>query len=322
MESPKVFVSHAREDKERFVLGFATRLRSKGIDAWVDRWEMLPGDSLVTKIFEEGIKNAQAMIVVISEHSIGKKWVRAELNAGVVNQIEQTSRLIPVVIGNVNESEMPQSLKDTIWQRITDLHNYDAEFETIVRSIYGQREKPELGDPPAYARLMLDTIPSLNDVDSFIFGLCCEELIQTGTGVNNRIFPQPILERAQAQDIHERNVLDTLEILENRGYIAASKVLGGGIYSLTVPGNAFDEYVRTFVTDCDQLYRAVALKIVNEKSRSGYEIAESTGRPIVIVDHILREMWNSGRIRAMEATGDLLYIHEATPELKRWLRET
>jgi len=80
--------------------------------------------------------------------------------------------------------------------------------------------------------------------------------------------------------------------------------------------------VRTFVTDCDQLYRAVALKIVNEKSRSGYEIAESTGRPIVIVDHILREMWNSGRIRAMEATGDLLYIHEATPELKRWLRET
>ena len=38
--SPKVFVSHAGEDKDRFVLGFATRLRAKGIDAWLDKCEM------------------------------------------------------------------------------------------------------------------------------------------------------------------------------------------------------------------------------------------------------------------------------------------
>ena len=33
MLNPKVFVCHASEDKERFVLGFATRLRERGIDA-------------------------------------------------------------------------------------------------------------------------------------------------------------------------------------------------------------------------------------------------------------------------------------------------
>ncbi|MCQ9427586.1 toll/interleukin-1 receptor domain-containing protein, partial [Pseudomonas sp. LJDD11] len=54
--SPKVFVSHASEDKDRFVLDFAKQLRANGIDAWLDKWEMLPGDSLVTKIFDEGIK--------------------------------------------------------------------------------------------------------------------------------------------------------------------------------------------------------------------------------------------------------------------------
>jgi hypothetical protein len=64
--NPKVFISHASEDKERFVLDFAKKLFDKGIYAWVDKWEMLPGDSLVDKIFEEGIKNAQAVIVVIS----------------------------------------------------------------------------------------------------------------------------------------------------------------------------------------------------------------------------------------------------------------
>lgn len=54
--SRKVFVSHASEDKERFVNEFATKLRVNGIDAWLDKWEMLPGDSLVDKIFEEGFK--------------------------------------------------------------------------------------------------------------------------------------------------------------------------------------------------------------------------------------------------------------------------
>jgi len=320
--NPKVFVSHASEDKERFVLDFATRLRSKGIDAWVDRWEMLPGDSLVTKIFEEGIKNAQAMIVVISEHSIGKKWVRAELNAGVVNQIEQSSRLIPVIIGNVNESEIPQSLRDTLWERITDLANYDVEFERIVRSIYGQRQKPDLGEPPAYTRLTLDAIPGLTDVDSFIFSLCCEELIRTGDTVMDRVLPQPILEKAQEQDIHEQDVLEILEILENRGYVEVRKVLGGSIYSLKVPEYAFDEYVRTVLPDYDAIYRAVALKIVNDGSRSKQEIAQSLDQPTVIIDHILREMWNSKRIRAMGADGGHLFIREATPELTRWLWES
>jgi hypothetical protein len=67
--SPKVFISHATEDKERFVLKFAEALRENGVDAWLDKWEMLPGDSLVDKIFEEGIKSANAFIIVLSSTS-------------------------------------------------------------------------------------------------------------------------------------------------------------------------------------------------------------------------------------------------------------
>lgn len=37
---------------------------------------MLPGDSLVDKIFEEGLKEAQAVIVVLSRISVEKPWVR------------------------------------------------------------------------------------------------------------------------------------------------------------------------------------------------------------------------------------------------------
>jgi hypothetical protein len=76
MKNIKVFLSHASEDKERFVIHFAEKLRLNGIDAWLDKWEMLPGDSLIDKIFEEGIRNADAIIVILSKYSITKKWVK------------------------------------------------------------------------------------------------------------------------------------------------------------------------------------------------------------------------------------------------------
>ncbi len=74
--APKVFLSHASEDKQRFVLPFATSLRAKGVDVWLDKWEILPGDSLVDRLFEEGLKNAQAVLIVVSAVSVEKPWVR------------------------------------------------------------------------------------------------------------------------------------------------------------------------------------------------------------------------------------------------------
>ena len=114
-ENPKVFVSHASEDKERFVLDFAKKLRSVGIDAWLDKWEMLPGDSLVDKIFEEGIKEADSFIVVLSINSINKPWVREELNTAIVKRISDRTKIIPIVLDNV---EVPECLKSTLYEPI------------------------------------------------------------------------------------------------------------------------------------------------------------------------------------------------------------
>src|ERR1022692_932376 len=122
----KVFISHASEDKERFVLRFAERLRSKGIDAWVDTWEMLPGDKLVDKVFNEGLKRSEVVIVVLSDLSINKPWVQKELNTAVVMNIEKQTRLIPIRLG---KCEVPLCLEDTSYQEISDLDNYDVDLD-------------------------------------------------------------------------------------------------------------------------------------------------------------------------------------------------
>jgi hypothetical protein len=112
---PKVFLSHASEDKERFVFEFAEKLRAKGVDVWLDRWEMFPGDSLIDKIFEEGLKNSQAVIIVLSKNSVKKRWVKEELNASMVKKINDGSKLIPVVI---DDCDVPECLLSTVWQKI------------------------------------------------------------------------------------------------------------------------------------------------------------------------------------------------------------
>jgi hypothetical protein len=133
MDVPKVFLSHASEDKERFVMDFARQLRENGVDVWLDQWEMKPGDSLVDKIFEEGLKEARAVIIVLSTTSVQKPWVREELNASVVNRISRGTKLIPVVI---DECEVPESLRSTVWQKVDSLEDYSRVCsESCLRSL-------------------------------------------------------------------------------------------------------------------------------------------------------------------------------------------
>jgi hypothetical protein len=139
---PKVFVSHASEDKERFVIGLSTKLRENGVDAWLDKWEMLPGDSLVDKIFEEGLKEAEAVIIVLSNYSVKKPWVREELNASIVSKLSKGTKIIPIVL---DDCEVPQSLTSTLWEPISDLNDYDTSFKRVLSSIFGATDKPALG---------------------------------------------------------------------------------------------------------------------------------------------------------------------------------
>ena len=94
---PKAFISHDSRDKERFVIDFATKLRKNGIDAWVDEWELKPGDSLTKEIFES-IDESDIFISIISKYNINSNWVEEELEAGFIRKIEDGLRFIPVVI--------------------------------------------------------------------------------------------------------------------------------------------------------------------------------------------------------------------------------
>ncbi|APW48704.1 molecular chaperone Tir (plasmid) [Rhodoferax antarcticus] len=310
---PRVFVSHASEDKERFVNRFAKRLRENGVDAWLDKWEMLPGDSLVDKIFEEGLKDAQAVIVVLSRFSVEKPWVREELNAAVVKSINTGSKLIPVVI---DDCVVPEALKSTLWQRIGDLDSYQESFDRILAAVFGTYDKPPVGTPPPYAARFAQTIGSLTNVDSLVLRLACEEAIAKESDLidPNELYAkhgQPLLPGAE--------LADAIEMLEQQYMVRVHHVLGGGLSSFQVNTHGFEEYARTCIPEYDGVVRDVASALVNRQKESDQAIAADLGKPLFLVQHILNMLEDAGHLKLSKALSGPRHVHNIAASLRRAL---
>lgn len=149
-KSMKAFISHSSIDKP-FVERLATDLRTReGIDAWLDKWEIQPGDSIPQKL-EEGLSSAGILILVLSPESVKSQWVSYEKDAWLTAQINEevrarkesrtpSRRLIPVLYKNC---EKPFFLQSFLHVSIND-ENYEDGFQQLVKGIRGESGKPPL----------------------------------------------------------------------------------------------------------------------------------------------------------------------------------
>jgi len=311
--NPKVFVSHASEDKERFVLNFATKLREHGIDAWLDKWEMFPGDSLVDKIFEEGVKEANAIIIILSHNSVEKPWVREELNAGIMKRLSKGTKIIPVVI---DDCEVPEALKSTLWERIDNLDNYSHSLDRIVASIYGQKDKPPIGDAPSYVNSPVENIPSLIKTDNIVLKLSCEYALKENERVLN---PGKIFLENDSPKIPESELLESLEVLDREGYIKLSRTVGAGFshYQLTTYG--LEQYATAYLQNYHDIQTNIISLLVNEEIASNVELMEKLNQPQLIIDHVLDLLESNGHVSLSKMVGGLIRVFNISPSLKRSL---
>jgi hypothetical protein len=102
----KVFISYTQEDKNYASL-IADKLRDAGHDVWYDKWALHVGDNVVQKI-NEGLKDTDALIVIVSKNALRSKWVMHEFSAIALGDLSsEKSRIIPVL---VDKSSVPQYL--------------------------------------------------------------------------------------------------------------------------------------------------------------------------------------------------------------------
>lgn len=314
--NPKVFVSHSSADKQRFVLDFANKLRQKGVDAWIDKWEMSPGDSLVDKIFEEGIKDASAMIIVLSKHSVENRWVREEMNAGFVKRVNQGSRLIPVIL---DDCKVPECLQSTLWQKITNLSEFDEELDRIVSAIYGKTDKPPLGNSPTYASTLVDCLPQLSPLDTFVLLTSCRKILREDIR-DLCCKTEIVLEETRKLNVPDSEVFDALEVLAWRSWIDPIRLCQEPhISSWRVTNHSLDTFLRKEHSKYPETFTRVCAEVVNSNARTSSEISKTVSASNVVVNAVLGELSGRGLIEIERLAGAWIWIRSHSPELKRML---
>lgn len=97
----KVFISHSSVNKP-FVRKLAKAIENNGFDVWLDEKELLPGDSLAQRV-SEGVMQASAVIVVVSEAAVASRWLAFELNKAAARMVSGECVVIPVVMESVEK---------------------------------------------------------------------------------------------------------------------------------------------------------------------------------------------------------------------------
>jgi hypothetical protein len=311
--NPRVFLSHASEDKDRFVLKFAEKLIAKGVDIWLDKWEMSPGDSTIDKIFEEGLKNSQAIIIVLSKISVKKPWVKEELNVSMAKRINEGIKLIPVII---DDCEVPECLKATVWEKIDNIDNYENELERIVMSLFGHIKKPSLGLTPVYTHTIVDDLPGLNEIDSIIINIACKKAIEIG---NLEVAVKDIYANLKELEIPDRKIAESLEILDNYNYIKASRNAQNYIRYFSVTDYGFENYWRRSLVGYDNIVESVVYSIINNNMNNNIQLSKILKQPIMLINHILRKLISRNLLKTSARLDGNIYIEYISPELKRKL---
>lgn len=89
------FVSHASEDKSKFVVPLVDELRKYGVRIWFDAFSLKVGDSLRESI-DHGLARSEFGIVVLSHSFFAKNWPAKEVSALFARHVAGRKVILPV----------------------------------------------------------------------------------------------------------------------------------------------------------------------------------------------------------------------------------
>lgn len=294
---PKAFFSYSHDDKNT-ATKIAEALRTGGIDVWLDTWEILPGDSLIQKIFEEGLAGADAFLVLISKNSINSRWVRQELDVALIKRIEGITRILPLIMDGV---QPPDHLRPLRWVDMSgDFNNAVREIQMAVFKVY---EKPPVGQPPDFIKTNVKSVGGLSQIATAM------GLFFIGTGKheigNEESFTAQQLKERLGFSVEETN--DAIDELKRIGLVETRDYLGTHPYEY---GNVIPTYAlflhfagHGLAYDPEQDIRSVASAIAAKKKVGGNDVAEVTGLTPLRINRAIAYLKDYGIIELIQYLG-------------------
>lgn len=146
----KAFISYAWEDDphhKTWIEGFATRLRSNGIEATYDQWEVVPGDQL-THFMERSIVNNDYVLIICtpkykikSDSREGGVGYEGDIITSEINIEKNHRKFIAIIKSGDRTTSVPVWLQGKLDIDLRE-DTGDKEYEKLLNTLTGKRNIP------------------------------------------------------------------------------------------------------------------------------------------------------------------------------------
>ncbi len=279
----------------------------------------MPGDSLIQKIFEEGLSGANAFIILISKNSNDSKWVKQELDIAFVRRIEGITRIIPLIIDNV---KVPEALRSLRWIDMNNTH--EEALHELQMAIFEVRERPPIGRPPGFIKENLRSIGGLSPISTAL-GLFYLSTGKHELGDEESFSAKELSEKLE---LSPEEIDDAIDELESLGLVETLNYLGTYPFSHghVNPTYALFLHFRGEGLDYDpeQDIKIVACALVAQKKANGQKLVELSGLSQLRINRAVAYLRDYGIIQSIETLGTAPFdFHEviATGATRRFVAE-
>lgn len=155
MTIPKAFISYSHDSLEhkKWALDLATRLRSSGVDAQIDQWDLRPGDDLA-HFMETHLTAADRVLMVCTDKYVEKAnagtggvgYEKMIVTASSLARID-SNKVIPL-IKQSGTANVPTFLRSKVYLDFSKADQFEFAFDELVRTLH---DAPLYKKPPITA---------------------------------------------------------------------------------------------------------------------------------------------------------------------------
>ncbi len=246
-------------------------MNANGVPLFFDKWDIAPGDSLVEKIFREGLAHSQFFFVVLSQASVNSRWVKEELDVATVRRVEGFTRVVPLLM---EDCDIPLSLRSL---RCIDMRkDFDAGVHELTKLVYGINDRPALGPIPLPIQGLEKSIGGLSREASTVGRILLQQ-----TDLDAGSMPQVGgNEIQQLTKLTPQEINDAVDELEVNGLAKTIKWLGTAPYDFGVvmlTSVTFREFAEFLDYDPNEDIQVVIQAISATGGLTGEALADQTG---------------------------------------------
>lgn len=158
MNNPNVFISYSHDSEEHkaWVLKLASDLRSHGVNAILDQWDLRIGSDL-RFFMENGLSNANLVLCICSENYVekvnlgkGGSGYEGMIMTQALLQNANAEFIVSIVRNNTSTAKVPFAFGSKLYVDFSEDEQYVARYQELLERIYGEdsKKKPSLGKNP------------------------------------------------------------------------------------------------------------------------------------------------------------------------------